>query len=109
MNAQFRAKLEQRLLRYVQIDTESDESSLTTPSTAKQYDLLNLLVDELADIGAADILLTYDGAVLSTVPSTVDADVPVVAFAAHPCPPRSKSWFIRTFVPCRHLHGHRTF
>ena len=42
--------LEERLLRYVQIDTASDESSPASPSTAKQFDLLNLLVDELKEI-----------------------------------------------------------
>lgn len=76
-------ELEERLVRYVQIDTQSDEASPTTPSTAKQYDLLNLLVEELQAIGAQDVTLTDYGAVLATIPSTVTADVPTIAFLAH--------------------------
>ncbi len=84
MSASFAQKLEKRLLRYVQIDTESDESSPTTPSTAKQYDLLNLLVDELIKIGAQDVRLTDYGAVIATVPASVDGEgIPAVAFLAH--------------------------
>ncbi len=47
--------LEDRFLRYVRIDTQSDEFSNTVPSTTKQFDLLNLLVDELQAMGAADV------------------------------------------------------
>jgi tripeptide aminopeptidase len=84
MNAQFAQQLEERLLRYVQIDTESDETSPTTPSTAKQYDLLNPLVDELTEIGAQDVRLTDYGAVIATVPASVDGDnIPAVAFLGH--------------------------
>lgn len=83
MNREFDRELEERLLRYVRIDTTSDESSPTTPSTQKQYDLLNLLVEELKEIGASDVALTDYGAVLATVPGTVDGDVPTVGFLAH--------------------------
>lgn len=76
-------ELEERLLRYVRIDTTSDETSPTTPSTAKQFDLLNLLVEELNDIGASDVQLTRYGAVLATIPATVSHTVPTVAFLAH--------------------------
>lgn len=79
----FGHNLEERLLRYVQIDTASDESSPTSPSTAKQFDLLNLLVDELKEIGAADITLTDYGVVLATIPATSKNDAPVIAFLAH--------------------------
>jgi tripeptide aminopeptidase len=75
--------LEERLIRYVRIDTESDETSPTTPSTEKQYDLLNLLVEELQAINAQDVTLTDYGAVLATIPATVTHDVPVIAFLAH--------------------------
>ncbi len=84
MNAQFAQKLEDRLLRYVRIDTESDETSPTTPSTAKQYDLLKPLVDELNEIGAQDIRLTGYGAVIATVPASTEGDnIPAVAFLGH--------------------------
>ena len=79
----FLPELEDRLLRYVQIDTTSAEASSTTPSTAIQYDLLNLLADELRGIGAQDVYITDYGAVLATIPSTTEASVPTVAFLAH--------------------------
>jgi tripeptide aminopeptidase len=79
----FEREVEERLLRYVQIDTTADESSPTSPSTERQYDLLNLLVDELTAIGAQDVRLTDYGAVLATIPATVDNDAPVIALLAH--------------------------
>src|SRR5690242_16033412 len=80
----FARELEERLVRYVQIDTQSDEKSPTTPSTAKQFDLLRLLVDELTAIGAQDVRLTDYGAVLATIPATGGAaDAPTIAFLAH--------------------------
>lgn len=83
MAQHFNQELEDRLLRYVRIDTTSDEASPTTPSTKKQYDLLKLLVDELQQIGAQDVTLTDYGALLATIPATVERDVPTVAFLAH--------------------------
>jgi tripeptide aminopeptidase len=79
----FKSEVEERLLRYVVIDTTSDESSPTSPSTERQYDLLNLLVEELKEIGAQDVHLTDYGAVLATIPATVDHDAPTIALLAH--------------------------
>jgi tripeptide aminopeptidase len=76
-------ELEERLDRYVRIDTQSDEASATTPSTAKQFDLLRLLVDELRAIGAADVRLTDYGAALATIPATAETAAPTIAFLAH--------------------------
>jgi tripeptide aminopeptidase len=73
----------ERFLRYVRIDTQSDEDSETYPSTAKQLDLLRLLRDELEEIGLADVTIDEHGYVTATVPATIDADVPVIAFFAH--------------------------
>lgn len=83
MSSQFNQELEERLLRYARIDTASDTASTTSPSTSKQYDLLNLLVDELREIGAQEVRLTDYGAVLATIPATAASDVPTVAFLAH--------------------------
>jgi len=80
---QFDGELEDRFLRYVRIDTQSDEKSQTSPSTEKQYHLLRLLADELKAIGAEDVKLTDYGAVLATIPATHDADTPTIAFLAH--------------------------
>ncbi|MGI9254449.1 MAG: peptidase T [Thermomicrobiales bacterium] len=79
----FAPELEERLVRYCAIDTQADEQSSAIPSTAIQFDLLHLLVDELTGIGARDVRLTDYGAVLATIPATVSADVPVIAFLAH--------------------------
>jgi tripeptide aminopeptidase len=78
-------ELEERFVRYVQIDTMADETSPTSPSTAKQYDLINLLAGELAAIGAQDVRVTDYGAVLATIPGRGPnaASAPTVAFLAH--------------------------
>ena len=76
--------LETRFLRYVQIDTQSDETSQSVPSTTIQLDLLRLLVTELEELGTSDVLLTNYGCVMATIPATVEiGDLPVVAFLAH--------------------------
>jgi tripeptide aminopeptidase len=79
----FHGELEERLIRYARIDTQSDEASPTSPSASKQFDLLRLLVDELREIGAQDVALTDYGAVLATIPATVTAHAPTIAFLAH--------------------------
>jgi tripeptide aminopeptidase len=84
MSAALRAELEERFLRYVAIDTTADPTSSTSPSSQAQYDLLNLLAGELREIGAQEVALTPYGAVLATIPATVDAAaVPTIALLAH--------------------------
>jgi tripeptide aminopeptidase len=73
-----------RFLRYVQIDTQSDERSTTYPSTENQLVLLRALVDELRRIGLADAEIDEHGYVMATVPATTaKRDVPVIGFIAH--------------------------
>ena len=83
MHSTFDRDVEERLVRYVQIDTQSDEASTTSPSTEKQLDLLRLLVRELNDIGAQDVRLTDYGAVIGTIPATVGTSAPAIAFLGH--------------------------
>ena len=83
MDTSFDKELEERLVRYAAIDTQADETSRTSPSTAVQFDLLRMLVKELQEIGASDVRLTDYGAVLATLPATVEQDVPTIAFLAH--------------------------
>ena len=83
MKTQFDAEVEDRLVSYCRIDTQSDATSPTSPSTDIQLDLLRLLADELTEIGAQDVRLTDYGAVLATVPATVNHDVPTIAYLAH--------------------------
>jgi tripeptide aminopeptidase len=73
----------ERFLRYVRIDTQSDADSTTYPSTAKQLDLLRLLLDELKKIGVDDAAIDEHGYVTATIPATVDHDVPTIAFFGH--------------------------
>ena len=73
-----------RFLRYVQINTQSDHASPTTPSTPGQWDLLRRLETELRALGAADVHLSEFGYVTASLPATVPAhDLPTLAFLAH--------------------------
>ena len=74
--AQLAEDAAERFLRYVRIDTQSDEDSETYPSTAKQLDLLRLLRTELEALGLADATIDEHGYVTATVPATVDHEVP---------------------------------
>jgi tripeptide aminopeptidase len=73
----------ERFIRYVQIDTQSDPLSDTQPSTKKQKDLSNLLVEELQAMGITDAHLDEHGYVYATVPATTDKKVPVICFCSH--------------------------
>jgi len=81
--ASFARQLEARFLRYARIDTQSDERSRTSPSTEKQLDLLKLLASELQAMGAHDVKQTDYGAVVATIPATVNHNVPTIALLAH--------------------------
>ncbi len=77
-------KVLERFLRYVAIDTRSDEHSQSFPSTPGQWDLLRLLEQELQELGLEDVELDQHGYLFATVPATVaDPAVPVVGFLAH--------------------------
>ncbi len=72
-----------RFLRYVQIDTRSNDQSTTTPSTPGQWDLLRLLEVELRSLGLRDVTLTEHGYLLATVPATSAKPTPTLAWFAH--------------------------
>lgn len=74
-------RLTERLTRYAKVDTQSDASSETTPSTSKQWDLLNMLKDELEELGLKEITLDDNGYLFATIPGNVDAET--VGFLAH--------------------------
>jgi tripeptide aminopeptidase len=73
----------ERFLRYVVIDTQSDASSPTCPSTEKQKDLGRLLASELQAMGIADAHLDAHGYVYATIPANTAKKVPVVCFCSH--------------------------
>lgn len=81
MQNRFDQELEDRLVRYAAIDSQSDETSPSTPSSTIQLDVLTLLQQELAGIGASDIAMTGDSVVVATIPGTVPG--PTVGFLAH--------------------------
>ena len=81
--AQLAEDAAERFLRYVRIDTQSKEDSESYPSTAKQLDLLRLLLGELQKLGLEDAAIDEHGYVTATLPATVERDVPTIAFFAH--------------------------
>ncbi|HAH55452.1 MAG TPA: peptidase T [Flavobacterium sp.] len=72
-----------RFISYVTIDTESDSSSETTPSTQKQWDLANKLVEELKAIGMHEVSIDDKAYIMATLPSNVDYEVPTIGFISH--------------------------
>lgn len=73
----------ERFLRYVQIDTQSDEDSETYPSTQKQFNLARLLEKELNELGLKNVEVDQYGYVTATLLSNIDKEVPVIGFLAH--------------------------
>ena len=73
----------ERFMKYAKIDTQSDASSSTTPSTSKQKNLGKILADELLAIGLNDAHLDENGYVYATIPASTDKIVPVICFCSH--------------------------
>ncbi|MEC1736526.1 peptidase T [Bacillus mojavensis] len=73
----------ERFTTYVKVDTQSDESVDTCPSTPGQLTLGNMLVEELKSIGMEDAAIDENGYVMATLPSNTDKDVPTIGFLAH--------------------------
>lgn len=73
----------ERFVHYVKVFTQSDHDSNTFPSTARQFDLARILVDELNDLGLVDVYLDESGYVYGTLPATTTALAPVIGFIAH--------------------------
>ena len=87
-SAQLKAPREtalERFLRYAKIDTQSQEDQATVPSTKKQFDLANLLVKELKELGAQNVRVSEFAIVYATVPGNLpdNAKVPVIGFLSH--------------------------
>lgn len=74
--------IKDRFLRYVAVDTQSDETSDSQPSSAKELVLLGMLRDELVSMGVEAHLDEW-GYVMATIPSNIDAKVPAIGFIAH--------------------------
>jgi tripeptide aminopeptidase len=72
-----------RFISYVTVDTESDPNSQTTPSSEKQWDLANQLVEELKAIGMQDVTIDDKAYIMATLPSNIKEEVPTIGFVAH--------------------------
>ncbi|MFT3946208.1 MAG: peptidase T [Agriterribacter sp.] len=83
MFEQYNFSVTDRFLRYVQVDTQSDPASLSSPSTEKQKQLSAMLVDELLSMGVKDAELDHNGYVYATIPSNTEKNIPVICFCAH--------------------------
>ncbi|MHB0961444.1 MAG: peptidase T [Pirellulaceae bacterium] len=77
------ARLLERFLRYVAVDTMANDNAQTYPSSPGQLELGRMLAGELSEAGLTDVRHDRYGLVMATLPATVDHDVPVVAFNAH--------------------------
>ena len=78
-----RKEVLERFLRYISVDTQSDDNSPTTPSTSKQFDLAKMLVKELKEIGLKDAAVDDNCYVMATLPANTDKKVPVIGFISH--------------------------
>ena len=83
MRTEFDSELEDRLLRYAVIDSQSDGASKSVPSTAIQLDMSRLLMAELEAMGAQDVMLSGDSVVLATIPASQGVEAPVMGWLAH--------------------------
>jgi tripeptide aminopeptidase len=72
-----------RFTKYVQIDTQSDPRSTSSPSTEKQKNLARILVEELQSMGIHDAELDEFGYVYASIPANTDKQVPVICFCSH--------------------------
>lgn len=77
-------KVQERFLKYISVDTTSDPSSDTFPSTGSQLDFAALLVEEMKEMGLQDVSCDENGYVFGTLPATItDYHGPVLGFIAH--------------------------
>lgn len=83
MQTEWREKLVNRFLKYVSVYTESEAFLDKFPSTDRQWDLANYLVEELKQIGLEDVSIDENGYVFGYVPSTVAHEVPTIGFVSH--------------------------
>lgn len=72
-----------RFLRYVKIDTQSNDESETMPTTSKQLDLARLLFSELKDMGLSDVTIDDNAYVMATLPANTDKKIPTIGFISH--------------------------
>lgn len=72
-----------RFLRYVAVETTSDENSKSQPSTHSQWTLLKMLYNELREMGVANLSLDDNGYLMATIPANCDLNIPTIGFISH--------------------------
>ena len=72
-----------RFISYIKIDSQSDASSNTTPSTEKQWEIIRLLENDLKNIGMSEVSVDEKGYIMATLPATTENKVPCIGFVAH--------------------------
>ena len=72
-----------RFLKYVKIDTQSDENSQTYPRTANQFDLAKVLKEELIAMGLKDVSIDEHCYLMATLPANTDKKIPNIGFISH--------------------------
>lgn len=75
--------VQERFIRYCKINTQSDDESNTVPTTKNQFDLANLLKEEMIQIGVQDVILDEHCYLYGTLPSNLDEEVDTIGFIAH--------------------------
>lgn len=78
-----RNEMIERFITYVKVDTQSNASSTTCPTTPGQLTLGNMLVEELKQIGLSDVTMDDNGYVMATLPANTDKEIPTIGFLAH--------------------------
>ena len=76
-------KVTDKFLRYISVETTSDENGTTHPSSLKELDLSRMLVEEMKAMGIADASLDENGYVMGSIPSNLGREVPALGFIAH--------------------------
>ena len=72
-----------RFFRYVSVETTSDETSQSIPSTKGQLAFVHQLENELKELGLSDVKVDESGYLMASIPSNVDREVPTIGFIAH--------------------------
>lgn len=78
-----RKEMIDRFITYVKVDTQSNYDSTTCPTTKGQLNLLNMLVEELKQIGMSEVTIDENGYVMATLPANTDKEIPTIGFLAH--------------------------
>lgn len=78
-----REEVLERFIKYIQIDSQSDASSPSTPSTAKQWNMIKVLEEDLLAIGMQEVSVDEKGYIMATLPATTSQKIPCIGFVAH--------------------------